>query len=226
MLYAMIEYELGINVHAAFDDIEIRRAEAQRIEKEQKDAEEAAEALKDKGKGVVVDNEEILGSSNQQEQQQPDVEANEENALVPALLFTFVGERKTLSYSREDNARRIEVERRRPKAKEVKKAQAAGEEEDDEDEEDDDFKDIDDYHRSSDDDEGDDDDQGGNGGALIVRPPGADNNDNYFNDEQNEEKEDAQTKGESTSGSKQANLQKVFSNTPKVIYLSHDVEEG
>ncbi|MFS7946805.1 hypothetical protein Hanom_Chr06g00540591 [Helianthus anomalus] len=33
-------------------------------------------------------------------------------------------------------------------------------------------------------------------------------------------------RGESTSGAKDANLQKVFSNTPKVIYLSHDVEEG
>ncbi|KAJ0750073.1 hypothetical protein HanLR1_Chr05g0177671 [Helianthus annuus] len=157
------------------------------MEKEQKDAEEAAEALKDKGKGVIIDNEEILGSSSQQEQQQPDAKVNVENVEVNVA----------------------EVD----------------EEDDDEDEEDDDFIDIDDYHKSSDDDKGDDDDQGGNGGALIVRPPGADNIDDYFNDEQNEEKEDAQTKGESTSGSKQANLQKVFSNTPKVIYLSHDVEE-
>ncbi|KAM0041824.1 hypothetical protein Hdeb2414_s0011g00370791 [Helianthus debilis subsp. tardiflorus] len=82
MLYAVIEDRLGINVHAAFDDIEIRRAEARRMEKEQKDAEEATEALKDKVKGVIVDNEGILGSSSQQEQQQPDVEVNVENVKL------------------------------------------------------------------------------------------------------------------------------------------------
>ncbi|KAF5821008.1 hypothetical protein HanRHA438_Chr01g0009001 [Helianthus annuus] len=175
MLYTVIEDRLGINVHAAFDDIKIRRAEARRMEKEQKDAEEAAAALKDKGKGVVDDNEEILGSSRQQEQQQPDadvnaadvevnvaeVEVNEENALVPPQFFVLVGELKNVSYNREDNARRIEVERRRLKAKEAKKAQVdekVDEEIDDEDEEDDDIKYIDDFH-GSDDDKDDDDDQ-------------------------------------------------------------------
>ncbi|MFS8034935.1 hypothetical protein Hanom_Chr17g01587051 [Helianthus anomalus] len=117
MLYDVVQDRLGINVHAAFDDIEIRRDEARRMEKKQKDTEEAAEALKDKGKGVVVNNEEILGLSSQQEQQQPDVEVNaadvevnvaeaevnNENALVPAVLFVIVGESKSVSYIREDN---------------------------------------------------------------------------------------------------------------------------
>ncbi|MFS7911135.1 hypothetical protein Hanom_Chr02g00114481 [Helianthus anomalus] len=77
-----------------------------------------------------------------------EVEGNEENALVLAQLFVLVGDLKNVSYSREDNARRIEVERRRLKEKEAKKAQVdkkVDEENDDEDEEDDDLKDIDDF---------------------------------------------------------------------------------
>ncbi|XP_021996785.1 glutamic acid-rich protein-like [Helianthus annuus] len=221
---------------------EIRRAEDRRIEKEQKDAEEAAEALKDKGKGVVVDTEEILGSFSQQEQPQLDVETNvadvevniaevevnEENDPVPAKYFILVGELKSVYYSREENIRRIEIERRRLKAKEAKKAQVdekVDKEKDDEDEEDDDMKDIDDFHES-DDEKGDDDDRRGNGGALIVRPPSANKVDDYLDDTLNEEREEEQPQGESTSGAKDANLQKVFSNIPKVIYLSHNVEEG
>ncbi|MFS7979952.1 hypothetical protein Hanom_Chr10g00933711 [Helianthus anomalus] len=99
MLYAVIEDRLGINVHATYDDIEIRRAEAQRMEKKQKDV---AKAAKDKGK---------------------DVEVNDDNALVLAQQFVLVSKAKSVSYSREDNARRTEVERRRLKAKEAKKDQ-------------------------------------------------------------------------------------------------------
>ncbi|KAM0037802.1 hypothetical protein Hdeb2414_s0013g00407511 [Helianthus debilis subsp. tardiflorus] len=111
MLYAVIEDRLGINVHAAYDDIEIRRAE------------EATK--KDKGKGIAVEEaseEEVLESSSQREQQPDVVEVDDENALVPAQQFVLVGKAKSESYSREDNARRIEVERRRLKAKEAKKA--------------------------------------------------------------------------------------------------------
>ncbi|XP_022030470.1 protein ecdysoneless homolog [Helianthus annuus] len=141
MLYAVLENRLGVNVQAAYSDIEIQRDEAWRMDRQRLDEQVAAEAAKDKGK---------------------------------------------------DNARRIEVERRRLKAKEAKKAKAVeivDKEKDDEDEEDDDLKDIDNFHES------DDDDQDGNGGALIVRQPGADQVDDYFNDEQNEEKEDVQSKG-------------------------------
>ncbi|KAJ0484669.1 hypothetical protein HanHA89_Chr14g0559441 [Helianthus annuus] len=111
MLYAVIEDRLGINVHAAYDDIEIRRAE------------EATK--KDKGKGIAVEeaSEEVLESSSQREQQPDVVEVNDENPLVLAQQFVLVGKAKSESYySREDNARRIEVERRRLKAKEANKA--------------------------------------------------------------------------------------------------------
>ncbi|MFS8035287.1 hypothetical protein Hanom_Chr17g01591321 [Helianthus anomalus] len=76
MLYAVLENLIGINLHAACDEIEIQRAEAQRMEKEKRDAKEATEALKDKRKGIVVDTEEILGSSSLQELPQPDAEVN------------------------------------------------------------------------------------------------------------------------------------------------------
>ncbi|XP_021971329.1 ring-infected erythrocyte surface antigen-like [Helianthus annuus] len=197
------------------------------MEKEKKDAEETAEALKDKGKGVVVDKEEIFGSSSQQVQQ-PDaenveanvaeveanvedvevkitdvevfnadvnvevnvaeVEVNEENALVLAQLFTLVGEPKTVSYSREDNMRRIEVERHRLRAK-PRKYEMVDEDDDDDDEELKEwFGEVDDYHYDGKDDDNDDDDQGGNGGAMIVRRPGGNQVNDYLDDTQNEER--------------------------------------
>ncbi|KAJ0728257.1 hypothetical protein HanLR1_Chr07g0239571 [Helianthus annuus] len=183
----------------------IQRAEARRMEKEKKDAEETAEALKDKGKGVVVDKEEIFGSSSQQVQQ-PDaenveanvaeveanvedveVEVNEENALVLAQLFTLVGEPKTVSYSREDNMRRIEVERHRLRAK-PRKYEMVDEDDDDDEELKEWFGEVDDYHYDGKDDDNDDDDQGGNGGAMIVRRPGGNQVNDYLDDTQNEER--------------------------------------
>ncbi|XP_022014914.1 pheromone-processing carboxypeptidase KEX1-like [Helianthus annuus] len=122
-----------------------------------------------------------------------EVEVNEENSLVPSQLFVLVGELKSVYYSREVNVRRIEIERRRLKAKEAKKAQVdekVDEEKDDEDEEDDDMKDIDDFYES-DDDKGDDNDQGGNGGALIVRPPGGNRVNDYLDDTLNGEREES-----------------------------------
>ncbi|KAJ0625909.1 hypothetical protein HanLR1_Chr01g0006091 [Helianthus annuus] len=72
MLYAVIEDRLGINVHAAFDDIGIRRAEARRMERQRLEKEEAARSALDKGKNIAE--EEVLESSVQQEQKQPEVE--------------------------------------------------------------------------------------------------------------------------------------------------------
>ncbi|MFS8022667.1 hypothetical protein Hanom_Chr16g01442221 [Helianthus anomalus] len=65
MLYIVIENKLGINVQPVYDEIEIQRVEARRIEREKRLAEEAAEALKDKKKGLVINTEEILGSTSQ-----------------------------------------------------------------------------------------------------------------------------------------------------------------
>ncbi|MFS7961522.1 hypothetical protein Hanom_Chr08g00716131 [Helianthus anomalus] len=160
MLYVVIEDKLGINVHAAFDEIEIRRAEARRIEKEKKSAEEAVEALRIKDRVLWW----IL------------------KKFLDRQLFTMVGEPKTVFYTKEDNLRKIEVERRRLKAKQRKYEIV------DEDDYDEELKewfgdDDDDYHDGKDDDKDDNDDQGGTGGALIVKPPGANQVDDYLNDE-------------------------------------------
>ncbi|MFS7928245.1 hypothetical protein Hanom_Chr04g00318541 [Helianthus anomalus] len=174
------------------------------MERQRLEEEEAVRAAQDKGKNIAE--EKVMESSSQKEKKQPidqvnveNAEVNEENALVLAQLFTLVGGPKTVFYNKEDNARRIEVKRRRLKEKEYKKAhvdEKVDKENDDEDVEDDDLKDIDDFHES-DDDKGDDNDQGG----MVPQ-------------------------GESTSGAKDAILEKVFSNTPKVIYLGHDFEDG
>ncbi|MFS7912636.1 hypothetical protein Hanom_Chr02g00132251 [Helianthus anomalus] len=203
---------------------------------------EAARAALDKGKNIAK--EEVLESSSQQEQKQPETEVQvekieaydaeievnvEENPLVPGMLFTLIGEPKPLIYSKEDNLKIIEIERRRLEEKKVKAAEIVDEKEDDEDEEDDDFEGIDDYHYDGDDDDddnNDDDDQGGAVGTLIVRPPGVVNIEDYLNDEQNEEHGEAQRQWESTYRCKQAATHQVLSKTPKVIYLTHDVEEG
>ncbi|KAF5790010.1 hypothetical protein HanXRQr2_Chr09g0378021 [Helianthus annuus] len=111
------------------NEIMQKELEDLRADKEnKKEAEEAAEAAKDKGKGKATEEETVKASedaleSSSQREQQPNVEVNVENALVLAHQFVLVGEAKRVSYSREDNARRIEVERRRLKAKQAKKAQ-------------------------------------------------------------------------------------------------------
>ncbi|XP_021985394.1 FK506-binding protein 3-like [Helianthus annuus] len=218
MLYAVIEDCLGVNVHAAYDDVEIRRAKARRMERQRLDAE----------CHTLISTAETV---NAEDIEAHDAEAElnaEENPVAPDLLFTLFGEPKPLIYTREEILKRIEIARRRLEAKKVKVAEIVDDKEDDEDEEDDDFKDIDDYHYDGDDDDddnNDDNDQGGAGGALIVRPTCVDNIDDYLDDERNEEHE-AQRQGESTSGSKQAAIHQVPSKTPKVIYLTHDVEEG
>ncbi|MFS7946080.1 hypothetical protein Hanom_Chr06g00531821 [Helianthus anomalus] len=100
------------------------KAEARRMEKEQKDAKEATKALKDKGKGVVQQQPDVEANVADVEANVAEVEANEENSLVVAQFFILVGDLKTVYHIREDNARRIEVERRRLKVKEAKKAKA------------------------------------------------------------------------------------------------------
>ncbi|MFS7954111.1 hypothetical protein Hanom_Chr07g00626481 [Helianthus anomalus] len=110
MLYTVIEHKLGINVQAVYDEMEIQRVEARRIEREMRLAEEAAKALKDKKKGSVIDTEELLGSSSQQEQPKPDDEADV-NVEV-SLDIVAIGEFKDVPYIEWASLRKIEVERR------------------------------------------------------------------------------------------------------------------
>ncbi|MFS7947961.1 hypothetical protein Hanom_Chr06g00554321 [Helianthus anomalus] len=141
----------------------------------------------------LVDNEEVLGSSSQEEQQ-PDVEfnavdVNVENALVLEQQFELVSKENIVSYNKEDNAWIIEIERRRLKAKEAKKTQADEIVYEENNDKDDDMKDIDDFHESRDN-KGDDDDQGGNGGALVIITTTNQQNLDFLDDAQNEEVED------------------------------------
>ncbi|XP_021975040.1 calponin homology domain-containing protein DDB_G0272472-like [Helianthus annuus] len=105
---------------STYDEIEIQRVEARRIEREKRIAEEAAEALKDKRKGLVIDTEEILGSTSQPEPSQADAEmkdAEVEADIELNLAIIPVGEVKDVVHSEFDSLRRIEVERLRLKAK-------------------------------------------------------------------------------------------------------------
>ncbi|MFS7988333.1 hypothetical protein Hanom_Chr11g01033521 [Helianthus anomalus] len=61
MLYVVMESHLKMNVHAAFEVIEVRRAEERRLERERRLAEDATH----KNKGVIDDTQEAGGSSNQ-----------------------------------------------------------------------------------------------------------------------------------------------------------------
>ncbi|MFS7913329.1 hypothetical protein Hanom_Chr02g00140571 [Helianthus anomalus] len=195
-----------------FDQIGIRRAEVRRIECERRDAEEAAEAAKDKGKGKAV--EDVMESSSYKDKT--------DDVVLVVSQFNRVGTLVTVQYSKEETSRRIEVEHHMMKSKKYDKKE---DKEDDEEEDSDDvFQDIDDYHFSGDD--NDDDGQGGNDGALIVRPPGSHEVVDYLDDSQNEQHEDVHPQGESTSGATPDESVNLFSNTPKVIYLNHDVKDG
>ncbi|KAF5804576.1 hypothetical protein HanRHA438_Chr05g0208311 [Helianthus annuus] len=197
-LYVVIEDRLGLSVDAECDQIGIRRAEARRIKRERKAIEEAVEAAKDKGKGKADDN------------------------VLDISQFNLVGAPVNVPYSKEETSRRIEVELRRMKTKK-------DDIDDDENEEDSDdvFQDIDDYHGSDDKGDGDDDDDhSGNTGALIVKQSSGHQVHDYLDDSRNEEYEDVHPQGESTSGATHDEPINLFSNTPKVIYLNHEVEEG
>ncbi|KAM0016278.1 hypothetical protein Hdeb2414_s0030g00708941 [Helianthus debilis subsp. tardiflorus] len=118
-LYAVIEDNLRLNVDAEYDQIGIRRAEAQRIELEKKATEDAAESFKDKGKSSVDDN------------------------VLDISQFNLVGAPVNVPYSKYETLMHIQVERRHLKAKKDDKDDDKNEED-----EDDIFQDIDDYHES------------------------------------------------------------------------------
>ncbi|MFS7989105.1 hypothetical protein Hanom_Chr11g01042811 [Helianthus anomalus] len=126
-LYVVIKDRLGLNVDSEFDQIGIRRVEARRIERERRDVAEAAEATKNKGKGKAT--EDVVESSKDQESSNAS-----NNALVISQLFNLIGTPVSVSYSKKETKRCIEVERRRSKSKKN---------DDKDDDEDDDDKDKD-----------------------------------------------------------------------------------
>ncbi|KAJ0475758.1 hypothetical protein HanHA300_Chr13g0469291 [Helianthus annuus] len=223
MLYTVMESHLSIDVHSICNNIEIKKAEERRIERERRLAGEATQ----RKKSVVIETQETGGSSSQTNVEMVDVEDDQ------AQGFILVGKATSLSYDFDDIIRRVKVEQRKRKAKEPemlllqwKEEEVEGEEEEEEEEEvegeeeeeeeeekidDDLFNYIDNYPEGNE----DDDDQGSSG-LLIVNPYVQQKIEDFMNDEINEQEEDHQQ--ESSSSGKQ-HADQVFLTQPTVIYL-------
>ncbi|KAF5781032.1 hypothetical protein HanXRQr2_Chr11g0478731 [Helianthus annuus] len=206
MLYTIMESHLNIDVHAVFNNIEVKRAKERRVERERRLAEEATL----KKKSVIEETQEVGGSSRQVDVEMVDAEVDPKG-------FVLVGESSTLSYDFDDIVRRVHVIQKKKKAKEVlllrwKDEEVVEEEEDEEEKIDDELFDyIDNFP------EGDDDDNDqGSSGLLIVNPSVQQKIEDFLNDEINEQ-EDDQHQEASTSGKQ--HVDQVFLTQPTVIYL-------
>ncbi|MFS7987542.1 hypothetical protein Hanom_Chr11g01024201 [Helianthus anomalus] len=116
-LYVVMESHLKIDIHAAFNEIEVKMAEKRRIERERELAQEATQRRKE----VVVDSEEILGSSSQPEAGGSSSLVDEEMVEAEAnpLGFMLVGESSSRSFDLNDILRRVHTLQKNKKAKEV-----------------------------------------------------------------------------------------------------------
>ncbi|KAF5787343.1 hypothetical protein HanXRQr2_Chr10g0451661 [Helianthus annuus] len=216
MLYTVMESHLGIDVHSVYNNIEIKKAEERRVERERRLAEEATQ----RKKSVIVETQEAGGSSSQADVEMVDVEVDQ------AQGFVLIGKATSLSYDFDDIIRRVQVEQRRRLAKEPEmmllkwKDEEIVEEEEDEEEKihDDLFEYIDNYPEENED---DDNDQGSSS-LLIVNPSVQQRIEDFMNDEINEQEED-QHQESSSSGKQHAD--QVFLTQPTVIYL-HAKFEG
>ncbi|MFS7913916.1 hypothetical protein Hanom_Chr02g00147341 [Helianthus anomalus] len=92
MLYTVIEHKLGFNVQAVYDDPDIQRVEQRSVAREKELAEEATQ----KKKSVVIDNEEILGSSSQQDQPEAEgtIDSSQQLYMYIILYLDENGRRK------------------------------------------------------------------------------------------------------------------------------------
>ncbi|MFS8007794.1 hypothetical protein Hanom_Chr14g01265211 [Helianthus anomalus] len=187
MLYTVMESHFGIDVHSFYNNIEIKKAEERRIERERRLAEEETQ----RKKVVITETQEAGGYSSQVDVEMIDVEADQ------AQVFILDGKATSLSYSFDDIIRRVQVEQRRRKAKEPEMLLLQWKEEEEEKIDDDLFEHIDNYPEGNED---DDDDQGSSG-LLIVNPSVQQRIEDFMNDEINEQEEDHQQ--ESSSSGKQ-----------------------
>ncbi|XP_022014411.1 uncharacterized protein DDB_G0283697-like [Helianthus annuus] len=120
MLYSVMESHFKIDVHAAFNEIEVKRAEERRMERERRLAEEATQ----KNKGVIDDTQEaggslsqpeIGGSSNQEDIEMVDAENVQEHVDQG---FMMVGE-SSEPLDAENVLRKVAVIQRKKKAREM-----------------------------------------------------------------------------------------------------------
>ncbi|MFS7927025.1 hypothetical protein Hanom_Chr04g00304071 [Helianthus anomalus] len=129
MLYSVMESHLKMDIHVAFNEIEVKRVEERRIERERRLAEEATQ----KNKSVIEDTQETGGSSSQPEEgggssNQEDIEMIEvENVQEQDVEnvqeqvdqdFMIVGE-SSEPFDVNNVLRRVAVIQRKRKAREV-----------------------------------------------------------------------------------------------------------
>ncbi|KAJ0695748.1 hypothetical protein HanLR1_Chr10g0349011 [Helianthus annuus] len=109
MLYIVMEHHLGIDVHSIYNNIEIKKVEERRIERERRLAEKATQRKRD----VIIETQEAGGSSSQADVDMVDAEVDPKG-------FVLVGESSTLSYNSDDIVRHVQAVQRKKKSKEHK----------------------------------------------------------------------------------------------------------
>ncbi|XP_021995994.1 glutamic acid-rich protein-like [Helianthus annuus] len=120
MLYSVMESHLKMDVHIAFNEIEVKRTEERRMECERRLAEEATQ----KNKGVIDDTQEAGGSSSQPEvggsSNQEDIEMVDAENIQEHVDqdFMMIGE-SSKPLDAENVLRKVAVIQRKKKAREM-----------------------------------------------------------------------------------------------------------
>ncbi|KAJ0783633.1 hypothetical protein HanLR1_Chr01g0022611 [Helianthus annuus] len=83
MLYTVMESHLNIDVHAVFNNIEVKRAEERRVERERRLAEEATQ----RRKSVIVETQEAGGSSSQADVEMVDAEEEPKGSVLVGFVW-------------------------------------------------------------------------------------------------------------------------------------------
>ncbi|MFS7946109.1 hypothetical protein Hanom_Chr06g00532191 [Helianthus anomalus] len=207
MLYIVMERQLGINVQAMYNDLEIQRVEERIAQREKELAKEATQ----KKKELIVETQEVGGSSSQHGGNDVEMVDEEVNAEVENMdvdqdqSFLLVGESVSLPYSLNDVIRMLKVEQQKGKVRAADVKLLCYREETKEEKEqrliDELEKLYDDIYNYPENDNADDDDDQGATGLLIVKPSVQQSLDDFLNDELNEQVEDQHQ--ESSSSGKQ-----------------------
>ncbi|XP_021975408.1 RNA polymerase II subunit 5-mediating protein homolog [Helianthus annuus] len=235
MLYVVMESYLKIDVHAAFNDLEVKRTEERRIERERRLAEEATQ----RRKSIIEETQEAGGSSNQTDVEMTEAEADpldsyyaiqkKKKAKEMLLLewktqqFVLVGKPSTVPYSIKEIVRQVKIEERRKEAKRARgeivdsdsDLEILGDEDEDENNDDDKSDKKDD--KDDKDDKGNDDDDQGASGLLVENPNVLEKIEELLNDEINEQEDNPHHEA-TTFGKEPADH--VFLTNPTVIYLN------
>ncbi|MFS7936746.1 hypothetical protein Hanom_Chr05g00419391 [Helianthus anomalus] len=238
MLYVVMESHLKIDVHAAFNEIEVKRAEERRIQRERDQPEaggssslideEIVEAEADPLGFVLVgesyeslDLNDILHQVYVLQKKKKAREVLmlkwEEEVEEGTPNFVLIGKPSSVPYSLKEVVSRIKIEERR---REARKARGEIVSDSDievlDDEDEDEEEDENDKSDKKDDKDGkDDNDDQGASGLLIMNPNVEQRIEDFLNDEINEQADD-QHQEASSSGKQQ--VDQVFLINPTAIY--------